>query len=91
LIAAATDWNAVASIASSNLTDLVTALISGHITYINGYRTCSSGVALNANFNPSAAPDFNWAQIIVRAAAGGSPPTSLPPTRRADMGALLHF
>lgn len=85
LIACATDWSQAGAPTSSNLQGedanpaLDTGDFAGGISLASGYKTVSSGVATTANFNGGgAAADWQWAQIIVRAAAGGATTRGTP-------------
>jgi hypothetical protein len=93
LFVAATDWSQTGTGTSSNLT-LDMGDYAGQITAWSGYRTCSSGVAVNGNLNPPATPQFKWCQIVVREAAGGA--ATQPPIRafaqntNQFLGGLIH-
>jgi hypothetical protein len=76
LVGSNCEWNVLGLQTSSNLTglggDIDSADYSGAISVSAGYRTCSSGVAVSANFDPPAgSPQHKWCQIVVREAAGG--------------------
>jgi Tfp pilus assembly protein PilX len=75
LVAVDTEWNALGTPTSSNLTYLDANTWSGQISIGSGYRAATSGVAINANFNAngieaccdtSTNAQHKWAQIIVR-------------------------
>lgn len=67
LIAGDTDWNALGTMTSSDLT-LTTAHYAGAISVACGYKTATSGVAITANFDASGASNaqHKWCQIIVK-------------------------
>lgn len=88
LFAASCDWNNNGNFeASSNLTQDTTTF-PGTISICDGYRTCSSGVALTANLNAggTGTPQHKWSQIIVREAAGGGATSVVNPSTLTMMG-----
>lgn len=86
LVAVSSEWNALGAFqASSNLTqDTDTA---ANLSYCSGYRTCSNGVGVSANFNAAgtSAAQHKWTQIIIRE-AGGAPPAVVVANRITLLG-----
>jgi hypothetical protein len=86
LVVSATDWNQTGLATSSDLTYNVSpnsdgaADYTGAISVIAGYKACTSGVAVTANLNPPATPQYKWCQVVVRQAAAAA--TKAPPPFR---------
>jgi hypothetical protein len=79
LIVADCDFSASGAFeASSNLTQDTTTYATA-VSVCDGYRTCTSGVALTANLNAfgSGGVAHKWCQLIVREAGGGGATVAL--------------
>lgn len=78
LVASNSEWNVLGVMTSSNLT-IDSANYTSAISVASGYRTCSSGVALSANFDsPPGTPQHKWCQIVVREAAAVGTTRGMP-------------
>lgn len=67
LVACDTDWNALGTMTSSDLT-MDTAHYAGLMSVSSGYKTTTSGVGATANLNAggSASAQHKWTQVTVR-------------------------
>lgn len=72
LVVSGTDWNALGTPASSDLT-ADAAHYAGSLSVVSGYKACSSGVSVTGNLDASgtSAAQWKWCQVVVREAAGG--------------------